>query len=315
MPNNLLNYIIFLVGAALLASNAAAELAREDLPPDVQWYAHADFKEMEGSVTGKYILDFLEKEVFSELREETGIDARRDLTAVTVFGGQLRSDGAVVLFGKISDKNRTKIQALMELYGDYERDAQKGVEIFSLRKRDAGPRTSESDSDEMFLESRTTHIAFGKHAQTLITQSRAQLDAFVAAGGRVTRGKQPEQAGSLLILKADRGLVKAGMNSGAAIAGGQDWSSNVLRHMQQVALVLADQSGKAAIDLQLVTNKPELAESIRNILQGLISIKSLDRDEDPHVQALLNSIKLDLVGSTIRATMLLDPEILKEAMH
>lgn len=311
-----LNSLFVIASFAFLATTATAGMARQDLPQNVQWYAHADFKEMEGSITGKYILDFLEKEVFSELREKTGIDARKDLEAITVFGGRNKRDGAVVLYGKISEKNRTKTQALMELYGDYDREVSKGIEVFSLTKRESGSADSdEQDSDDMFLESRTTFIAFGKRGQTLVTQNRGELDAFIAEGGRVTLGKKPEQAGSLLILQADQSLVKAGMNAGAGIANHEDLSSNVLKHMEQVALVLADSSGKAAVDLQLVTNKPELAESIKNILQGLISIKSLDQDEDPEVLALLSSVKLELLGSTIKASMLLDPEMLRAAMR
>lgn len=310
----LLSRLALVVSAVMLASSAAAEITPEDLPQDVQWYAHADFREMQASVTGKYILDFLEKEVFSKLRDETGIDVRKDLEAATIFGGRGAHDGAVVLFGKLSEKNRTKVQAVMELYGDYERELSKGVEVFALTKRNAEAEAVNDDNDEMFLESRTTFIAFGKREQILITQNRGQLDAFVEAGGRVVRAKKPEQAGSLLILQAERGLVKAGMNAGAGVADKEDWSSNVLRHMQQAALVLADQSGNAAVELQLITNKPELAESIRNILQGLISIKALDQDEDPKVLALLNSVKLDLVGSTIRASMVMDPGMLRKIL-
>ncbi len=295
-----------------LASTGFADMARDDLPQDVQWYAHADFKEMEGSVTGKYILDFLDKEVFSEVRDETGIDLRKDLEAALVFGGRSKRDGAVVLYGKISDRNRTKINALMELYGEYEREVRKGTEVFSLDKRS---KSGDDDSDDMFADSRTTYLAFGKRNQTMITQNRGQLDAFVEAGGRVRQGRQAPQAGSLLVLQADRSLVKAGMNAGAGIAEGENWNSNILRHMERIALVLADQAGNAAIDVELVTNKPELAESIKNILQGLISIKALDQDEDPEVLALLRSIRLELAGACIRARMVMDPEKLREMVR
>lgn len=297
----------------VLASTGFADMARDDLPPDVQWYAHADFKEMEGSVTGKYILDFLDKEVFSELRDETGIDLRKDLEAALVFGGHSKRDGAVVVYGKISDRNRTKINALMELYGEYEREMRKGTEVFSLNKRSTSD--DDDDSGDMFVESRTTYVAFGKRNQTMITQNRGQLDAFVEAGGQVRQGRKAPQAGSLLVLQADRSLVKAGMNAGAGIADGGDWNSNVLQHMERIALVLADQSGNAAIDVELVTNKPELAESIKNILQGLISIKALDQDEDPEVLALLRNIRLELAGASIRASMVVDPERLREMVR
>lgn len=294
----------------LIVTGANADIADSDLPTDVSWYAHADLKEMKSSVTGRYILDFLEKEVFSELRNETGIDLSDDLEAAMIFGGQGAQDGSVVLFGKISDKNRTKMQALMEIYGEYDRETSKGVELFSINKRDADQASD--DKSDMFSESRTTYLAFGKRGQTMISQSRSQIDAFTKEGGRVARGENPQQAGKLLVLKASNGLVKAGMNAGAGVADGEHWNSQILQHMDQVGLVLADRSGNAALDIQLVTKKPELAESIKNILQGLIAIKALDQDEDPKLMAILRSVKLESSGAMIRASAEMDPEVLKK---
>lgn len=311
----LIHLIITSFAAFGLVAGAHADIAAEDLPENVQWYAHADFKEMQGSVTGRYLLDFLEQEVFSELEQETGISLKEDLQAATVFGGKAQNDGAVVLYGKISDKNRTKMQALMEIYGEYQKETRKGVEVYAVNKRARDGKSADDDSSDLFSEARTTYLAFGKRNQTLITQNQQQLDDFLSAGGRITRSKSADRPGSLLVLQADQSMVKAGMNSTAGISDKSDWNSNILQHMQQIALVLSDQSGKAAIEAQLVTSNQELAESIKNIVQGLISIKSLDQDEDPEVLKLLRSIRLELAGATIKARMLIDPEMLREAIH
>lgn len=304
--------VFFLATAWIMSAHALADLASEDLPPNTQWYAHADFSAMESSATGRHILAFLEKEVFSELEKETGIALREDLRAATVFGGVGAQDGAVVLYGPISEKNRTKMQALMELYGDYQKDARKGVEIYALDRRKRDQDSDDSDSDELFSEDRTTYVAFSKRDQVLLTQSRARLDSFVGAGGRFEGVGRDRKAGSLLVLKADKSMVNAGMNARAGIAADNDWNSNILRHMEQVALVLSDQAGKALVQARLVTSNQELAESIKNIVQGVISIKALDNDEDPSVLALLRSVKLDLDGATINASVLLEPDMLKE---
>ncbi len=306
--------VFFLVTAMVMPTWALADLAAEDLPPNTQWYAHADFAAMQSSPTGRQILEFLEDEVFSELEEETGIALREDLTAATIFGGAGAQDGAVVLYGEISEKNRTKMQALMELYGDYEKDSRKGVEIYSLdrRERDGDSDDSDSDSDEVFSENRTTFVAFSKRDQLLLTQSRARLDSFVSAGGRFNGVGNDREPGSLLVLKADKSMVNAGMNAGAGIADDNDWNSNILQHMEQIALVLSDQAGKAMVQARLVTSNQQLAESIKNIVQGVISIKALDQNEEPEVLALLRSVKLDLDGPTINASLLIEPDMLRE---
>lgn len=314
IPKLMIRWAITAFFLFLIAPAGLADIAEQDLPDDVQWYGHADLKAMESSVTGRYILDFLDDEVFEELEEDTGITLREDLQAVSVFGGAGEQDGVIVLYGDISAKNRTKIQAVMELRGEYTKDTRKGVEIFTLEKRKRKGDKFDADSDEMFDEDETTYIAFGKRKQTLVTQNKARLDAFVKAGGELEPRKKVENPGSLLVLKADKSMVKAGMNANAGIAEKGDWDSNILQHMKQIALVLSDKEGKAAVEAQLVTGNEQLAESIKNIVQGLISIKSLDRDEKPEILEMLRSIKLDLSGATIRASILLDPDMLKEVI-
>lgn len=311
--NKLMNInVFFSILLMAIAVNAGADIAERDLPENVQWYAHADLAAMEGSVTGRYLLEFLEEEVFAELEEETGIALRSDLTAVTVFGGDGPQDGAVLLSGNISDKNRKKINAVIELYGDYSKEMRKGTEVFALDKREREGKSLDVDDNDMFAEGRTTYVAFGKKGETLLTQNKSRLDAFVSAGGKLEGRSRAGKVGSLLVLEADRSMVKAGMNAGAGIKDGGDWDSSVLKHMRQVALVLSDKDGKAAVEAQLTTANEQLAESIRNIVQGVISIKALDDKEDADVLEMLRSIRLEQSGSTIRASMLLDPETLKE---
>ncbi len=312
LPNRL---IIFVFGVfTLAAAPVNADLASESLPDNAQWYAHADLKAMQGSRTGRHILEFLEEEVFKELEEETGITLQEDLLAATIFGGSSSADGAVVLYGKISAKNRTKMQALMELYGDYSKEQRKGVEIFSLDRRQRSGESLDDDSSEVFSQGRTTYVAFSQRDQVMVTQSQDRLESFVAAGGRLRGDGDRKTQGKLLVLQADKSMVNAGMNAGAGISADKNWDSSILQHMQQVAMVVADQEGKAAIEARLVTSNQQLAESIKNIVQGVISIKALDQNADPELLEILRSVKLQLEGSTIQARVLVDPDTLKAFM-
>lgn len=314
LTNRLILIVISVLGLAAASVPANADIASESLPGNAQWYAHADLQAMQESRTGRHILAFLDEEVFSELEDETGITLKDDLQAATIFGGRSPADGAVVLYGKISEKNRTKMQALMELYGDYSEERRNGVEIFTLDRRQRSGESLDDDSDEVFSEARTTYVAFSKRDQLMLTQSRERLEKFVAAGGRLRDNGDRKTQGKLLVLQADKSLVNAGMNAGAGISADNDWDSSILQHMRQVAIVLAEEQGKAAIEAHLVTSNQELAESIKNIVQGVISIKALDQNEDPEMLQILRSVKLQLAGSTIQARVLVDPDVLKEFM-
>ena len=64
-----------------------------------------------------------------------------------------------------------------------------------------------------------------------------------------------------------------------------DWESNIVRNTEQAALLMADESGQLAIEAQLVSTDPKMAEAIGGIVNGLIALQAFNSELGPELQS------------------------------
>ena len=69
-----MRYFKILAAALLLTVPALAQAEIGSIPGDSAWYFHADFDAMREGKASKGLYDWLDAEVFSEIRKEIGID-------------------------------------------------------------------------------------------------------------------------------------------------------------------------------------------------------------------------------------------------
>ena len=75
-------------------------------------------------------------------------------------------------------------------------------------------------------------------------------------------------------------------NSGAEYSVSVD--SSVLKNLDAVAIVVAEENGGLQISAQLVADSAEVAMSVRNIVEGLVALKALSEAESPLGDILRN---------------------------
>ena len=137
------------------------------------------------------------------------------------------------------------------------------------------------------------------------------LDPF-STGGRF-EGVRSER-GQLFVLSAERGLIQAGART-AELDGNGDWDSNILRNTEHAALLVADKKGKIAIEAQLITTEPEMAESLASIVRGLISLQVFNDDMDPEVSSFLQNTNVSVNDNKLTVSVALDPEVVVAAIE
>ncbi len=116
--------------------------------------------------------------------------------------------------------------------------------------------------------------------------------------------------GALFVLSADKTFVQAGMQAdNMAIEDDDDWESNILRNTKQAALLLADKDGMIAIEAQLVSTDPKMAEAIGGIVNGLISLQALNSDLDPEIQDLIRNTRVEVQDNTLSINTVIDPDV------
>jgi len=303
-----LRFVLFLLLAALPLS-LQAEVSPKNVPASAVWYFHADFEQMRSGGAGKSLFDWLDGEVFEELRDEIGVDLSKEANQVTAYAAP-ENGVVVVVDGSISQKSKDKILAMAVLGGEMEPLEASGKEYYYVAQDDADDDPDNDQVDEMDFDSfdDATYFSFSLKNKIIVTSSQDKMKSLLASNGRITAPSSQEGQGALFVLSADRGLMQAGINTDK-FGYETDWDSNILRNARQVALLIADDSGKLAIEAQLVTTKPEMASSLASVVRGLISLQVFNDDMEPEISELLQSTNVDVEGSSLRLRIAVDPDL------
>lgn len=291
---------------------AVAGISARDLPANAQWYMYTDIDQIKKAESGKILYDWLEKEVFDEVREETGIDIGRSIHSLTAFANQ--EDGVVVVVdGLLTQDTRDRILAVATLKGDLQTKTHKGKTYYLVNKRE-GAEKSEDDVDMSFTESDKhfrgngledeAYFSFAVENKILLTSNVNKMQQLLDSKGRIKGNKQND--GTLFVMTADRSFVQAGIQPGE-FEDDTDFNSNVIRNAKQVALLIADEKGQIAVEANLVTAEAAMAESLGNIVRGLISLQVFNDEIPPEVSAIISSTRVAVNGATLSIKTLIDP--------
>ncbi|MGI9201878.1 MAG: hypothetical protein ACR2QL_12515 [Woeseiaceae bacterium] len=283
-----------------LPATLFAELERGDLPA-ARWYAHVDLVEMRSSDAGRELYNWLDEEVFEELRDEIGFDADKEANTITALA---TSEGGtiVVIDGDFSETTADKIIAIAALASDFDTLTHDGKAYYQI----------EDEPDNHYTNS-FDNIAFMSVAlenKLLVTASKDQMQQLLSNNGRIPGDYDADDA--LIVLRGDKNLVQAGMDPDSFDDMG--WDSNILRSTEQLALLVSDTANLLAVEAQLVAAGAEEANTLASVVRGLLAILSLSDEADPELMAFLNDTEIEVDGSTLRVSIALDPELLVEAI-
>jgi hypothetical protein len=301
---------------AVLPLMAAADISVGDLPGNTVWYLHADLAAMRDSDGGRTVYAWFDHEVGDEVREETGIDISGEVDSVTAFAN--RDSGPVILVrGPVSKETRDKLLAIAAAEGPVDPREHDGKTYYFFGDpddEDASQGQAVDDLEDTFddLED-STYVSFAIDGAVIITAREVQMQELLENGGRTIA--PPGSDSALLILSANKTLVQAGVQpAGLADEGDDDWESSIVRNTEQAALLVADESGMLAIEAQLVSSDPKMAEAIGGIVNGLIGLQALNGDLEPELQNLIRNTKVEVRDRTLEISTVLDPNVVVDVL-
>ena len=281
---------------------ALAELTASGLPATSSWYFHADFDEMRGSEAGRPIYDWLQREVFADVREDAGIDLDKEADTITAFSA-VESGAVVSIEGNISQETRDKLLALAAGAEEFDTLKHKGT-TFYYAKGDGHGKNGDIQVDSF---ENGVYFTFALKDRILATSSREQMERLLDSKGRLPERKSDR--GTLIVLSAEKSLIQAGIKADQVEDKGDGgWQSNILKNTEQLAVMVADAAGKLAIETQLIATQPEMAESLASIVRGLISLAMFSEETDPDIAEFLKGTSVDVDGSSLNIKLALDPE-------
>lgn len=294
--------------AVLLAAPIMSAAGPNDIPNSAEWYLHVDFKEMKSEEAGKPVFEWLREEVFDDVKNDAGVDIEGEVDSVTAFS--IAGEGPVVVVaGDFSDDSRDKIMAVIAAEGDINPLKASGHKYYRLGDDD-GNVAYKGGNVDITLDSLEDGgwISMDINDKILITGSEEQMKSLLANKGRVPGPGRNK--GAILVLTAEKALLQAGMNTTAfGDDGGDSLDSNILRNTEQVAFLLAVVKDKLAIEAELITKEPEMAESLASVARGLISLVAFDDSMDAEAVAVLQSTKIEAKGNSLNLSLAVDPNL------
>lgn len=303
---NLRSGVLILI--ALIPLAAAADVQVGDLPDDTVWYFHADLESMRSGEGSSQIYAWFEEEVAEDVREDVGIDITAEVDSVTAFGDI--ADGSIVIVnGPMTKATTDKILALAAQEGPVDPREHQGQTYYFFGDED----DIDDNGDELLedLED-AVFVSFAIGGKALITGTEAQMQDLLDSDGEVTGAGSHD--GALLVLSANKALVQAGFNT-EGLADSEhydddDWESNIMRNTQEAAMLMADEDGRIAIEAQLVSTDPKMAEAIGGIVNGLIGLQAFNSDLGPEIQNLIRTTKVEVNEQVLSISTVLDPELI-----
>jgi hypothetical protein len=292
---------------ALIPLAAAADVQVGDLPEDTVWYFHADLESMRTGDAGSKVYAWFEDEVAEDIREDVGIDITAEVDSITAFGDI--ADGSIVIVnGPMTKETTDKILALAALEGPVDpREYQDQTYYFFGDEDDIddnGDELLEDLEDALF-------VSFAISGKALITGTEAQMQGLLDSDGEVSGAGSHD--GALLVLSANQTLVQAGFNTEGMVDSDDDddddWESNIMRNTQEAAMLMADDEGRIAIEAQLVSTDPKMAEAIGGIVNGLIGLQAFNSDLGEEFQSLIRATRIEVNENVLRISTVLDPEL------
>lgn len=291
--------------------HSGAAVSADDLPGDTIWYMHADLDALRNTESGKGIAEWLDAEVVVEISEEFGVDLNAEVDSITAYSDA--TNGTVILIeGPISKETQEKLVALAVLQGDVDtREYDGNTYYFAGDEEAAGDEESAGDDSDPFedLED-SAYFSFALNNKAIIASSENQLKAMLDSGGKIV-GSQSHD-GALFVLTADVSFVQAGLrtNGLADEDDDGDWESNILRNTEQAALLIADRSGQIAVEAQLKTKDPKMAQSIGSIVNGLISLQAFNSELGPEVQSLIENTRVEVNENVLTISTVIDADLI-----
>ena len=286
---------------ALLAcscSASLAELSADSLPANTKWYLHADLEALRRADSGKPLYDWLDGEVFVEIHEEVGIDLNKEANAVTAFA-DAELGTIVIVEGPIAQETRDKLLALAAADASLDMLKHDGKTYYHVSETGA-PRTGHGSLDDL---QESAYFTFDLKDKVVVASAESQIKAMLESGGRLPGNHG--HPGALFVLTADRSFVQAGVRTGE-LDEDDDWDSNILRNTEQLSILVSGQENLLAVEAQLVSREPDMARSLGDIANGLLSLQTLNSDLDPELRELLRSTRVKVEDKVLSVNLVLD---------
>lgn len=279
--------------ALALASLAISQLAvanplpETSIPQDVDWFAHLDADKLRSSEVGGYFFDQLANLEALNKNEKLPINPvliLNGLKGITTFGTipnpQAAQQGDVDVVVLVNGTPE-----LMQIF-------QGLLSGFQLEKPEAIQEILEGDHKILHMVEQGVSGVFVGENQIAISKSLDSMTRFLAVqSGKTSHLRFGEK------FPVPQYIAGLGIYLGVYVEGIGDYKqlpaqARILQLTRAVAVQLGESSDNMHMLASLVTDAPETAAQVRDVLNGLVAVMVLTQNGNPEVASIVQSVKV-----------------------
>lgn len=329
MKRLLAGVVLFFGLAALLP---AAELQPSHVAQDAKWILHMDFDAFRQTQLAREIrekkLDKPEvRQRLDWVRDRYGIDLRKDLHGLTLYGNSYERHQGIALL--MADFDQKKIQEVLKGAPGHETSEYRGYTLHTwnvdkpekekgahkhdgkhaekkCHKEDEDKKDKEGKEDKG--EHRHGEHRHGDHRHTVTAALRENTVVLASDPERVKKALdvlEGEQSGlkkdSPLVGKRPEGTVFYGAAVDLAELKNRKgvFDFPVLQQAQRVQVAVGQHDNQAFKHVQFVAQSEEVARKLQQVLEGVQAMLQLHSHTKPHLGKIAEGMKWNVEGETL----------------
>jgi len=278
----LIRSAVCIVSLLAICSAYAGQVKPDEISSEARWAAHLDVERLMSCRLASHLLGLmrdegeLEKiEAFSEIFE---FNPLKDIHSITIYGKELGKEEAVIMAKGNYDKN--KLLALARTNGSYQKSEYNGLTVYAM------------DLDEHFF------VCFYK-TNTIVFSNKENL--FKEALDVLEGKKESLTVGSALngMLDLPAGTIFAAAAKGFSRLVNGDPEAMILKKADAVLVDIGECEGNVFFEATLTTKDEETAEHVRDVLKGIVALGKLLVDQEPKLEVLVRSARIEQYGNKI----------------
>jgi hypothetical protein len=285
--NNMKRGMLMLAMALLALGARGGELKPELVPAQATWFAHLDVEKLLASQVGAKLLEEIKADVqltaqFDAIQNTVGVDLRKDIKGLSLFGPDTQKDRGVMVFR--GPANTDKLLTVIKANPSHEELAE-------------GDLTMHKWTDK-------GHDNYG-----FILPGGICVISGYAEAARVTAQVMHSGQGGLTAESTLGGLAKSGadcilhaaVDGQVGLPGGQPQAA-VLKKIVAADLKLNERDAKVSAELTLLADSPASAAQLADVVRGLIAYGQLAEDLAPQWKQLALAAAVAQSGTQIKLT-------------
>lgn len=305
MSKNTVAAVYMIIGLILMMGDAFASTK-----PPADWYLHMDVKALQASPLNQIIEDKKDREEINVfLNLILGQSFKNQIERVTLYGSHSGNKKyTAVLQGDFNSQSINTLINNLDTYSKSKREKVNSKTIYHYHVTDI--QLDENTKKQMNSSKKHKYISGNieidgsvdfylvelNHSEVVVSNDKNEVKLWTQ--GKYNLKGIANDGIFHVVVDLEKVLAHGGLKIGKDNIN-IGFESSLMQKITQLAFSIRADKKDAQIEVALETADSAVAQQLKNVVTGLIALKSLAAEEDEELQAIVKSLNVDSKGKNI----------------